>query len=48
MTAVIAASVPLAAGLYLLVTVSWSLGERLILRRRRGPTAGETPVPVQG
>ena len=33
-TAVAAMFVPLAAGLYLLVTVAWTLGQRLILRRR--------------
>ncbi|QVQ50480.1 membrane protein insertase YidC [Spiractinospora alimapuensis] len=33
MTAVVAAFVPLAAGLYLLVSTGWALGERLILRR---------------
>lgn len=33
MTAVIAAFVPLAAGLYLLTTTAWTLGERLILTR---------------
>ncbi|WP_404433703.1 YidC/Oxa1 family membrane protein insertase [Microbacterium lacus] len=33
-TAVVAAFVPLAAGLYLLVTVTWTLAQRLILRRR--------------
>ncbi|MFJ4232383.1 YidC/Oxa1 family membrane protein insertase [Cellulosimicrobium cellulans] len=33
-TAVIACFVPLAAGLYLLVTVTWTLGQRLVLRRR--------------
>ena len=32
-TAVVAIFVPLAAGLYLLVTVSWTLVQRLILRR---------------
>ncbi len=32
-TAVVAIFVPLAAGLYLLVTVTWTLGQRLILRR---------------
>lgn len=32
-TAVVAIFVPLAAGLYLLVTVAWTLGQRLILRR---------------
>ncbi|WP_437583778.1 YidC/Oxa1 family membrane protein insertase [Paramicrobacterium sp. CJ85] len=51
MTAVIAAFVPFAAALYLLVTVSWTLGERLILRRVMGAdsplggadAAGATP-----
>ncbi len=33
-TAVVALFVPLAAGLYLLVTVAWTLVQRLILRRR--------------
>lgn len=33
-TAVAAVFVPLAAALYLLVTVSWTLAQRLILRRR--------------
>ena len=33
-TAVAAVFVPLAAGLYLLVTVAWTLAQRLILRRR--------------
>lgn len=33
-TAVIACFVPLAAALYLLVTVTWTLGQRLVLRRR--------------
>ena len=33
-TAVAAVFVPLAAGLYLFVTVAWTLGQRLILRRR--------------
>ncbi|MGN7704555.1 YidC/Oxa1 family membrane protein insertase [Cellulosimicrobium sp. 22601] len=34
MTAVIACFVPLAAGVYLLVTVTWTLVQRLVLRRR--------------
>lgn len=34
MTAVIACFVPLAAGLYLLVTVTWTLVQRVVLRRR--------------
>jgi len=46
MTAVIAAFVPLAAGLYLLVTVSWSLGERLILRRIVGSGGDARTVSV--
>lgn len=33
-TAVIAIFVPLAAALYLAVTVAWTLGQRLVLRRR--------------
>lgn len=32
-TAVVAAFVPLAAGIDLLVTVAWTLGQRLLLRR---------------
>lgn len=32
-TVMIAAFVPLAAGLYLLVSTAWALGERLVLRR---------------
>lgn len=32
-TAIVAMFVPLAAGLYLLTTVAWTLGQRLILRR---------------
>lgn len=33
MTAIIAAFVPLAAGLYLMTTTAWTLGERLVLTR---------------
>ncbi len=33
-TAVAAVFVPLAAALYLLVTVAWTLAQRLILRRK--------------
>ncbi len=39
LTAVIAAFVPLAAALYLLVTVAWTLGQRLVLRRAYPPFA---------
>lgn len=37
-TAIVAIFVPLAAGLYLLTTVTWTLGQRLILRRVYPPT----------
>ncbi|PFG29476.1 YidC/Oxa1 family membrane protein insertase [Paramicrobacterium agarici] len=51
MTAIVATFVPLAAALYLLVTVSWTLGERVILRKLMGAdkpadgtdAAGATP-----
>ena len=45
-TVVIAAFVPLAAGLYLLVSTSWALGERLVLRRflPDGAPVGQDPV----
>jgi YidC/Oxa1 family membrane protein insertase len=36
-TVVIAAFVPLAAGLYLVTTTAWTLAERILLRRRLGP-----------
>jgi YidC/Oxa1 family membrane protein insertase len=36
-TAAIAVFVPLAAALYLLVTVAWTLGQRVVLRRRYPP-----------
>jgi YidC/Oxa1 family membrane protein insertase len=38
-TLVIAAFVPLAAGLYLLTSAAWTLAERTVLRRRIGPAA---------
>lgn len=42
MTAVVAAVVPLAAALYLMVTTAWTLGERIVLRRLLGADiAGE-------
>ncbi|MFD6136173.1 preprotein translocase YidC, partial [Isoptericola sp. NPDC060257] len=41
-TAVVACVVPLAAGLYLLVTVAWTLVQRILLRRRF-PLDAETP-----
>ncbi|SDG32162.1 membrane protein insertase YidC [Microbacterium sp. 77mftsu3.1] len=36
MTAVVAVFVPLAAGIYLLTTVTWTLGQRVVLRRVYG------------
>ncbi|MEU2198831.1 membrane protein insertase YidC [Isoptericola sp. NPDC019482] len=41
-TAAVACFVPLAAGLYLLVTVAWTLVQRILLRRRY-PLDTETP-----
>lgn len=38
-SAAVAVFVPLAAGLYLLVTVAWTLGQRLVLRRLYPPPA---------
>ena len=45
-TAVIAVFVPLAAALYLLVTVAWTLGQRVVLRRIYPPQAGLSPQPA--
>lgn len=39
-TAVVAVFVPLAAGLYLVVTVVWTLGQRIVLRRLHPLPAG--------
>jgi YidC/Oxa1 family membrane protein insertase len=44
LTVVIAAFVPLAAGLYLVTTTAWTLAERAILRRRIN---GQAPAPSQ-
>ncbi|MGO2659951.1 YidC/Oxa1 family membrane protein insertase [Mycetocola reblochoni] len=44
LTAVIAAFIPLAAGIYLLTTTSWTLVERLVLRRVYPPLAPEPPA----
>ncbi|MGO3886374.1 MAG: hypothetical protein ACTJHU_08760, partial [Mycetocola sp.] len=41
LTAVIAAFIPLAAGIYMLTTTTWTLGERLILRRIYPPLPPE-------
>ena len=42
-TVVIAAFTPLAAGIYLLITLAWSLGERMLYSRRK---AGPLSVPA--
>ncbi|MFF2371885.1 YidC/Oxa1 family membrane protein insertase [Agromyces sp. NPDC058110] len=44
-TAVVAMFVPLAAAIYLLVTVTWTLGQRLVLRRMY-PAAPSTMPPA--
>ena len=44
LTAVIAVFVPLAAALYLLVTVTWTLGQRLVLRRAYPPISPPLPA----
>ena len=44
LTAVIAVFVPLAAALYLLVTVAWTLGQRMVLRRAYPPIAPPLPA----
>jgi YidC/Oxa1 family membrane protein insertase len=48
-TLVIAAFVPLAAGLYLLTTSTWTVAERTLLRRRIAqPATGAGPLPLAG
>ncbi len=48
-TLVIAAFVPLAAGLYLLTSTAWTLAERVVLRRRIAPPVnGAVAVPTAG
>jgi YidC/Oxa1 family membrane protein insertase len=48
-TLVIAAFVPLAAGLYLLTTTTWTVAERTLLRRRVAlPASGAEPLPLAG
>jgi len=51
-TVAVAAFVPLAAGLYLLTTTAWTLGERTILRRaqgsRREPNRGKRRARIRG
>jgi YidC/Oxa1 family membrane protein insertase len=52
LTVVIAAFAPLAAGIYLLTTLAWSLGERLLYSRsagrKAGPLSAPTTVPAAG
>ncbi len=43
LTVVIAAVVPLAAGIYLLTTTAWTTAERALLRRRILPSAKPDP-----
>ncbi|GAA1844608.1 YidC/Oxa1 family membrane protein insertase [Agromyces salentinus] len=45
-TAVVAMFVPLAAAIYLLVTVAWTLGQRLVLRRMYPAVPPQTPPPL--
>jgi YidC/Oxa1 family membrane protein insertase len=45
-TVAIAAFVPLAAGLYLLTSASWTAVERSVLRRRVSPMSPMSPVPA--
>ncbi|WP_350349101.1 membrane protein insertase YidC [Agromyces sp. G08B096] len=48
-TAVVAVFVPLAAGLYLVVTVAWTLVQRMVLRRRFPlPEPPAAPQPAAG
>ena len=44
-TLVLAAFVPLAAGLYLLTTTAWTLAERRLLRGRPGRAGAGSPAP---
>jgi YidC/Oxa1 family membrane protein insertase len=52
LTVVIAAFAPLAAGIYLLTTLAWSLGERMLYSRsagrKAGPLSAPTTVPAAG
>ncbi|HEY6278292.1 MAG TPA: membrane protein insertase YidC [Streptosporangiaceae bacterium] len=48
MTVVMAAIVPLAAGLYLVTTTAWTLAERWVLRRRVAVTAPVSPSERPG
>src|SRR5580693_5039402 len=46
LTAVIAAFAPLAAGIYLLTTLAWSLAERMLYSRSAGRKAGPLSAPA--
>jgi len=52
LTVVIAAFAPLAAGMYLLTTLAWSLAERMLYSRsagrKAGPLSAPTTVPAAG
>src|ERR1700751_3854957 len=52
LTVVIAAFAPLATGIYLLTTLAWSLGERMLYSRsagrKAGPLSAPTTVPAAG
>jgi len=52
LTVVVAAFAPLAAGIYLLTTLAWSLAERMLyarsVSRKAGPLSAPTTVPAAG
>jgi YidC/Oxa1 family membrane protein insertase len=52
LTVVIAAFAPLAAGIYLLTTLAWSMAERMLysrsVSRKAGPLSAPTTVPAAG
>jgi membrane protein insertase Oxa1/YidC/SpoIIIJ len=45
LTVIFAAFVPLAAGIYLLVSTAWSLAERRLFRRITAPAPAAEPQP---
>ena len=48
LTVVIAAFAPLAAGIYLVTSLAWSLAERMLYRRKAGALAAPAAVPAAG
>jgi len=48
LTVVIAAFAPLAAGIYLLTTLAWSLAERMLYARKAGPLSAPAAVRAAG